>query len=580
MMLNRYLLDFLCFADEAGTRLSLETQESVNRLQLWLVTSGVFVLLILVIFQTVSESRRRRTQAGEEQKKAENEADRIRANATQQAQTEAERILANAREKAELTKAHAEQEIAVMMKDAQVRAKEAALAAKDAFEATLAERRQELARTEERLSQKEDKVDNKLTQLQERLSDLDRREAESRQKTERLAQREQELQTIAAKQLEELHRISGLSAEEARQMILTQLEGTLQSERAQLIRRYQEENRQMLANEGQKIMVEAMQRYAGDCTYERTTSLVPLPNDEMKGRIIGREGRNIRTIEAATGASILIDDTPQAVVISCFDPVRREIARQTMEKLVQDGRIHPARVEDIVNKTKKEIEASILKAGHETVENLGITNLRPNLVELVGRLKYRFSFGQNVLAHSIEVATMMGAIAANIGLDEAQARRAGLLHDIGKAVDHEVEGSHALIGADLLRRAGELPVIVNAVAAHHEDTEKTSLLAELVQICDTISAGRPGARAETTELYLKRLEDLEKIGSSFAGVESCYAIQAGRELRVLVHPEKVTEDQATVMAHDLAERIEREMRYPGQIRVAVIRETRAIEYAK
>ena len=579
-MLNRYLYHSLILMDSITGGLSTTTQESVNHLQLWLVTGGVFALLILTVFQTVRESRRHKTQQQDEQQKAQNEAERIRGNAVQQAEVEAERILANAREKAELSKAHAAQEIEVMMKDAQVRAKETVIAAKDAFEASLAERRQELNRNEARLAQKEDNVDLKLTQLQERLNDLDRREAENRRKMDLLTMREQELKELEKRQLEELQRISGLTIDAARQQLLEQLEGSLQNERAQLIRRCQEENRQMLTQEGQKVMIEAMQRYAGDCTYERTTSIVPLPNDEMKGRIIGREGRNIRTIESATGASILIDDTPQAVVISCFDPVRREIARQTMEKLVQDGRIHPARVEDIVAKIKKEIEASIQKAGQEAVESLGITSLRPNITALLGRLKYRFSFGQNVLAHSMEVASMMGAIAAEIGLDESLARRMGLLHDIGKAVDHEVEGSHALIGADLLQRAGESPLVVNAVAAHHEDTEKTSLFAELVQICDTLSAGRPGARAETTELYLKRLEDLERIGNSFTGVESCYAIQAGRELRVLVKPEKVTEAQATVLAHDLAERIEKEMRYPGQIRISVIRETRAIEYAK
>ncbi len=576
-MLNTYFFNVLCFADSLSTA---NTPEAVNRIQLWLVTGGVLALLILVIFQTVTESRRHRKTVGDEKKAAENEADRIRANAAQQAETEAERIIAIAQEKAKHLKEQATQQIEVLMKDAQLRAQQTVIAAKDAFEASLSERRQELARNEARLAQKEDNVENKLTQLQERLNDLDRREAANRQKIDQLAQREQELNDLESRQLEELHNIAGMSLEQARQQLLERLENTLQTERSQLIRRYQEENRQMLMRQGQKIMVEAMQRYAGDCTYDRTTSLVPLPNDEMKGRIIGREGRNIRTIEAATGASILIDDTPQAVVISCFDPVRREIARQTMEKLVQDGRIHPARVEEIVNKIRKEIEASIQKSGQEAVESLGINSLRQNLIVLLGRLKYRFSFGQNVLSHSIEVATMMGAIAADIGLDERLARRAGLLHDIGKAVDHEVEGSHAIIGADLLQRAGEDPVVVNAVAAHHEETEKTSLFAELVQICDTISAGRPGARAETTELYLKRLEDLEKIGNSFAGVESCYAIQAGRELRVLVRPEKVSEAQAVILAHDLAERIEKEMRYPGQIRVSVIRETRAVEYAK
>ncbi|MBP5300547.1 MAG: ribonuclease Y, partial [Victivallales bacterium] len=537
-------------------------------------------LLFLVIFQTVSESRRHRRQVKDDRKKAENEADRIRNSAVQQAETEASRIIEHARQQAEQTKSHAEQQAAVLLKDAQVRAKEEVLSVKDAFEASLLERRQELSRTEERLAQKEDNLDNKLTQLQERLNDLDRREDESRRKNDLLAARQKELDTLADRQLAELQRIAGLTAEQARSQLLAKLEDTLQSERAALIRRYQDENRQQLIADGQKIMVEAMQRYAGDCTYERTTSLVALPNDEMKGRIIGREGRNIRTIESATGASILIDDTPQAVLISCFDPVRREIARQTMEKLVQDGRIHPARVEDIVAKTRREIETNIQKAGREAVEQADINNLKPSIVDLLGRLKYRFSFGQNVLAHSLEVAAMMGAIAADLGLDERLARRCGLLHDIGKAVDHETEGSHATIGADLLRRAGESAVVVNAVAAHHEDCEKNSLYAELVQICDTISAGRPGARAETTDLYLKRLEDLEKIGNSYDGVESCYAIQAGRELRVLVKPDKVTEEQAQVLAHDLAGRIEKEMRYPGQIRVSIIRETRSIEYAR
>jgi len=323
-----------------------------------------------------------------------------------------------------------------------------------------------------------------------------------------------------------------------------------------------------------------MQRYAGDCAYERTTSTIPLPNEEMKGRIIGREGRNIRTIEAATGGNVLIDDTPEAVVISCFDPVRREIARITMERLVADGRIHPARVEEIVAKVRRDVEAEVAKAGQDAVTQLGVTRLRQNIVQLLGRLKYRYSFSQNVLMHSMEVASMMGVIAAQLGLDERKARRAGLLHDIGKAVDHEVEGTHAAIGADLLKRAGEEEDIVNAVAAHHEEVEKTSLMAILVQICDTLSASRPGARSETTELYLKRLEQLETIGNSFDGVETCFAIQAGRELRVIVQPEKISEDRATVLAREMAERIEKEMRYPGQVRVSIIRETRAIDYAK
>ena len=430
------------------------------------------------------------------------------------------------------------------------------------------------------MTAKEDNVDKKMEQLETRISDLDRRDKELRNRQEKLNADQAALAAKAQQQLKELERISGMSQDEARDILLARLEECLEQDRGTLIRRFQEENKQKLQADAQEIMVNAMQRYAGDCAYERTTSTIPLPNEDMKGRIIGREGRNIRTIEAATGVNVLIDDTPEAVVISCFDPVRREIARITMERLVADGRIHPARVEEMVNKVKKEVENEIQKAGQETVAQLGITRLRPNIVNLIGRLKYRYSFSQNVLMHSIEVASMMGAIAASVGLDERKAKRAGLLHDIGKAVDHEVEGTHAAIGAELLKRAGEDEDIVNAVAAHHEEVEKTSLMAILVQICDTLSASRPGARSETTELYLKRLEQLEEIGNSFEGVENCYAIQAGRELRVIVQPEKISEDRAAVLAHDMAERIEKEMRYPGQVRVSVIRETRAVDFAK
>jgi ribonuclease Y len=460
------------------------------------------------------------------------------------------------------------------------RAAEQRIAAKEKFDNEVSERRRELQRSEERLTAKEDNVDKKMEQLETRISDLDRRDKELRNRQEKLNADQAALAAKAQQQLKELERISGMSQDEARDILLARLEECLEQDRGTLIRRFQEENKQKLQADAQEIMVNAMQRYAGDCAYERTTSTIPLPNEDMKGRIIGREGRNIRTIEAATGVNVLIDDTPEAVVISCFDPVRREIARITMERLVADGRIHPARVEEMVNKVKKEVENEIQKAGQETVAQLGITRLRPNIVNLIGRLKYRYSFSQNVLMHSIEVASMMGAIAASVGLDERKAKRAGLLHDIGKAVDHEVEGTHAAIGAELLKRAGEDEDIVNAVAAHHEEVEKTSLMAILVQICDTLSASRPGARSETTELYLKRLEQLEEIGNSFEGVENCYAIQAGRELRVIVQPEKISEDRAAVLAHDMAERIEKEMRYPGQVRVSVIRETRAVDFAK
>ncbi len=500
----------------------------------------------------------------------------IDSNLAEKARKEAEAMTAEAEKNANMIREKADLEA----EKTRNRAAEQRIAAKEKFDNEVSERRRELQRAEERLTAKEDNVDKKMEQLESRVSDLDRRDKELRNRQEKLNADQAALAAKAQQQLKELERIAGMSQEEARDILLARLEECLEQDRGTLIRRFQEENKQKLQADAQEIMVNAMQRYAGDCAYERTTSTIPLPNEDMKGRIIGREGRNIRTIEAATGVNVLIDDTPEAVVISCFDPVRREIARITMERLVADGRIHPARVEEMVNKVKKEVENEIQKAGQETVAQLGITRLRPNIVNLIGRLKYRYSFSQNVLMHSIEVASMMGAIAASVGLDERKAKRAGLLHDIGKAVDHEVEGTHAAIGAELLKRAGEDEDIVNAVAAHHEEVEKTSLMAILVQICDTLSASRPGARSETTELYLKRLEQLEEIGNSFEGVENCYAIQAGRELRVIVQPEKISEDRAAVLAHDMAERIEKEMRYPGQVRVSVIRETRAVDFAK
>ena len=489
-------------------------------------------------------------------------------------------LLAQAREEAELIRQKASLEAENIVKEARIKAKEELIASRDEFEVSTKQRRKELQKAEERLTAKEDNVDKKLEQLDQRTAQLENRDKELRAQSDALKVKKDELEVKIGQQIQELERVAGLSQDEAKRQLLARLEESLETERGTLIRRYQEENKQLLMQEAQEVMITAMQRYAGDCAYERTTSTIPLPNEDMKGRIIGREGRNIRTIEAATGVNVLIDDTPEAVVISCFDPVRREVARITMERLVADGRIHPARVEEIVTKVRKDVEAEIQKAGQDTVNQLGITRLRQNIVTLLGRLKYRYSYSQNVLMHSIEVASMMGAIAAQVGLDEHKARRAGLLHDIGKAVDHEVEGTHALIGADLLKRAGEDDDVVNAVAAHHEEAEKTSLMAILVQICDALSASRPGARSETTELYLKRLEQLESIGNAFDGVENCFAIQAGRELRVIVQPEKITEERASILAREMAERIEKEMRYPGQIRVSIIRETRSVDYAK
>ena len=530
------------------------------------ITAGVAFAAGAVIFGAIF--RKKAHHDSDLVAKAQAEADQIR----KAAQEKASQLVKEgemAREKATLDAERIRNKVA-----------EERITAKEKFDNEVSERRRELQKAENRLTAKEDNVDKKTEQLEQKVLDLEIRDRELKGREDALRKDQEVFAQRTQQQLAELEKIAGLSQDEAREQLLTRLEEQLEAERGTIIRRFQEENRQKLQEDAQEIMVHAMQRYSGDCAYERTTSTIPLPNEDMKGRIIGREGRNIRTIEAATGVNVLIDDTPEAVVISCFDPVRREIARITMERLVSDGRIHPARVEEIVNKVKKEVENEIAKAGQETVQQLGITRLRPNIVNLLGRLKYRYSFSQNVLMHSIEVANMMGAIAASIGLDERKARRAGLLHDIGKAVDHEVEGSHAIIGAELLKRAGEDDEIVNAVAAHHEDVEKTSLLAILVQICDTLSASRPGARSETTELYLKRLEQLEAIGNAFDGVEQCFAIQAGRELRVIVKPEKVSEDRATILAREMAERIEKEMRYPGQIRVSVIRETRSIDYAK
>ncbi|MCF7854118.1 MAG: ribonuclease Y [Candidatus Pacebacteria bacterium] len=486
-----------------------------------------------------------------------------------QAVRNAEDITANARREAE-----------TITKEAKISAKEEILTAKEQFETSTQKRREELQKLEQRLDNRETNIERKADLLESRNREIDSKEKEVRALQEENRKRAEKLKELIGQEVTELERIGSMSREDARQQLMTRLSGELESERGALIRRFHEETEKRLERESQEIMITAMQRYAGDCAYERTTATIPLPNDEMKGRIIGREGRNIRTIEAATGVNLLIDDTPEAVVISCFDPIRKEIARVTLERLVADGRIHPTRIEEMVAKVEKEIDDDLLKTGQEAIDELGLTSMKQNIVRLLGRLKYRYSYSQNVLQHSKECAYLMGSIAAQIGLDEQKARKAGLLHDIGKAVDHEMEGTHASIGADLLKRNGEEDDIVNAVAAHHEEEEMGSLMAVLVNICDTLSASRPGARSETTELYLKRIEQLETIGKEAEGVENCYAIQAGRELRVIVEPENIDENTAALVAREIAGRIEKEMRYPGQVKVTVVRETRAVEYAK
>ncbi|MEG1979133.1 MAG: ribonuclease Y [Victivallaceae bacterium] len=465
-------------------------------------------------------------------------------------------------------------------REAKVLAKDEVLKLREECEQELKEKRREQMNSEKRLAQREENIDRKGEQIDEKLKQIDRQEHEIDQLRERLSSREQELQRSISQQIDELERIAQMDRESAQQILLEKLKNEIRNESGLLVRDLLEEAKEKSEKEARRILTYAIQRYASDCTYERTTATIPLPNDEMKGRIIGREGRNIRALEAATGVNILIDDTPEAVVITCFDPIRKEVARRLIERLISDGRIHPTRIEELVAKIEKELEEDVFTAGENAVLETGIQGVSPQVIKLLGRLKYRYSFSQNVLKHSLETAYFMGIIASELGLDEQKAKRIGLFHDIGKAVDHEVEGSHAQIGADILRKHNEPKDVIHAVAAHHGDVEATSLYDVLINACDTLSASRPGARSETTELYLKRLEQLETIAHEFTGVESCFALQAGREVRVVINPEKISEGESQMLAKDICQRIEKEMNYPGQIKVTIIRETRSVEYAK
>ena len=480
----------------------------------------------------------------------------------------------------EKLKRDAQKEADQILREARVTAKADVVKLKEAFEDEIRDRRREQLSAEKRLAQKEENITRKEDSLDAKVRNIEKKEHDLEAAKERLANKDEELKKLIANQVTELERISGMDRETAKGLILEKLKGEVENECGILIRNTLDEAKQRAERESQKLMISAIQRYAGDCTYERTTATIPLPNDEMKGRIIGREGRNIRALEAATGVNILIDDTPEAVVISCFDPIRKETARRLLEKLISDGRIHPTRIEELVKKIRKEIDDELFEYGEKAVLDASVQGVPKALLPLLGRLHFRFSFSQNVLKHSIETAAFMGAIAAELGLDEQKARRIGLFHDIGKAVDHEVEGTHAAIGADILRKYNEAKDVINAVAAHHGEVEGTTVYAALTNACDALSASRPGARSETTELYLKRLEQLETIANDFPGVESCFALQAGREIRVVVQPEKINENQAQVMARDICGRIEKEMNYPGQIKVTIIRETRSVEYAK
>ena len=467
-----------------------------------------------------------------------------------------------------------------LLREAKVSAKAEDLKLREKFDLETKERKRESNKLEQRLDAREENLDKKFDLLDSRYDLIEKKEKQLNQTHDRITAKEAELKEKIDQQILELEKVAGLDEATARQMLFNKLEQELKHEAGLYVRKIQEEAKEKADRDVQEIVVNAIQRYASECTYERTAATIPLPGDEMKGRIIGRDGRNIRALEAATGVNILIDDTPEAVVISCFDPVRKEIGRLVLERLIQDGRIHPTRIEEVTKKATKDVEKDIMNAGGTVVLDMGIQGISPQLIRLLGRLKYRYSFSQNVLKHSMETGYFMGMLAAELGLDEQKARRIGLLHDIGKAVDHEVEGTHAAIGADILRRNGEDPDLINAVASHHGEVDPTSVYAVLVNACDTLSASRPGARSETTELYLKRLTQLEEIANSFDGVENCFALQAGREVRVVVEPEKITDEQAYFIAREIGQRIEKEMNYPGKIMITVIRETRAVSYAK
>lgn len=480
----------------------------------------------------------------------------------------------------EETKNRAKVEADNIISQAKLNAKEELIKLRDEFEASTRETRSELQERENRTKEREAKLDSRMDELQERLDEQRERDRQLLDAEKKIQAKSQQYDEAVERVVCRYEEISEMSREEAKKELLDALDNELSGERGSMIRKSMERVRLQCERESQKILVQTMQRYAGECAYDRTTSTIPLPSDEMKGRIIGREGRNIRVFEAETGVNVLIDDTPSAVVVSCFDPIRREVARIALERLVEDGRIHPTRVEEVVAKVRAELQNEIIEAGEDALHQLQVTGVAPQVVEMLGRLRYRYSYTQNVLQHSIEVASFMGLIAAELGLDVTMAKRAGLLHDIGKAMDHEVEGSHAIIGMDFLKRHGEDPVVLNSVGSHHNDIPPETALATLVNACDTLSASRPGARSETTEIYLKRLEQLEKIGHSFEGADICYAVQAGREIRVIVRPDDVPENQAAKLARDIVMKIEEEMQYPGQIKVCVIRETRSVEYAK
>ena len=474
----------------------------------------------------------------------------------------------------------AKKESETIKKEAVIQAKENLLKVKTEFEKDTRERKSELENLEKKIRSKEENLDKRIDQLSQKEANFENRDKSLVNKESAFHEKQEKLHRMIEEQKRKLEEIAGISSEEAKNFLIQSMETEAKRDAAVLVRKIEEEAKRTADKQSREIIAYSIQRYAGDFVAENTVSVVNLPSDEMKGRIIGREGRNIRAIEAATGIDLIVDDTPEAVVLSSFDPIRREVARISLERLISDGRIHPGRIEDIVKKVRTEVDTIIRETGERTSFDVGVHDIHPEIINLLGSLKYRKSFSQNVLQHSIEVAHLTGMMAAELKMNVKEAKRAGLLHDIGKAIDHEVEGTHAAIGADYAKRFGESPRIVQAIATHHDDGRTNTLLGVLVQAADTLSAARPGARREMLETYVKRLEELEAIANSFNGVDKCYAIQAGREIRILVENEKISDNDAVMLCRDIIKKIEKDLTYPGQIKVTVIRETRVSDYAR